>query len=189
MQHSHVLVAIADGSEEMEAVITIDLLRRAKLHVTVASVESSLTVTASRGVKITADTAINTCTDTAWTMIVLPGGMPGAKTLGDNAALMNLVKAQAAAGRWVAAICAAPAVALAANGLLTHKTATCYPAFRNQLREHGATVSEDAVVIDPPFITSQGPGTAGEFALAIIEQLAGHAQRTEVANAALLRSL
>ncbi len=183
---TRVLVAIANGTEEMEAVITIDLLRRANIDVTVASVETSNLITASRGVKIEADTHIDHCIDLEWDAIVLPGGMPGAKTLGEHNALMDLVARHAAQNRWVAAICAAPAVALAQNKLLAGKNATCYPSFVETLKESKAVHAPKTVEIDEPYITSQGPGTAFEFGLTIIEKLLGQEAKQEVASAALV---
>ncbi len=181
-----VLVAIANGTEEMEAVITIDLLRRANIDVTVASVESSTLITASRGVKIEADVLIDQCTGLEWDAVVLPGGMPGAKTLGEHKALMDLVTHQANQRKWIAAICAAPAVALAKNELLVSKNATCYPNFVETLKEGKAVHSPKTVEVDQPYITSQGPGTAFEFGLTIIEKLLDQETKQKVASEALV---
>ncbi|KAF5199591.1 Dj-1 family protein [Thalictrum thalictroides] len=113
-----VLVPIANGTEPMEAVISIDVLRRAGAEVTVASVEKDLCVDANWGIKLVADAFISDCNDTSFDLISLPGGMPGASTLRDCEILENLVKKQAADGKVYAAICAAPAVALGSWGLL-----------------------------------------------------------------------
>ena len=112
-----VLVPIADGTEEIEAVTLIDVLRRAGVQVTVASV-SALQVTASRGVKLVADKLIADCKNEPYDLIVLPGGMPGAEHLRDCTALIALLKAQQQGGKLYGAICASPAVALAPHGLL-----------------------------------------------------------------------
>lgn len=183
---THALIALANGSEEMEAVITIDILRRAKIQVTVASVEDSLHIVASRGVKLTADKFIAECVDKPWDIIVLPGGMPGAKTLGECDALMQLVAQQVASKKWVAAICAAPAVALGSREMLKGIRATCFPSFQPQLNQCGAIIENSAVVVDAPFVTSQGPGTAFEFALTIVELTVGMEVRKQVANAAVI---
>ncbi|XP_071720481.1 protein DJ-1 homolog B-like [Rutidosis leptorrhynchoides] len=113
-----VLVPIANGTEPMEAVLTIDLLRRAGADVTVASVEKQLTVDACYGVKIVADAFISDCVDTVFDLISLPGGTQGAATFKDNNVLEAIVKRQASEGRLYAAICAAPAVTLGPWGLL-----------------------------------------------------------------------
>lgn len=179
-----VLVPIADGTEEMEAVIAIDVLRRAKVDVCVASaMPDRKDITASRGVRIVADAHLNDCTGQTWDMIVLPGGMPGASHLHDSAPLLQLLRDQLAGGRWLAAICAAPAVVLARHGLIPLATATCYPAYQQELSEHARAVSQERVAVDGRLITSQGPGTATEFALKLVEVLCGEQVSVEVAKA------
>ena len=168
------LVPIADGSEEIEAVCIIDTLRRAEVDVTVASVMGRRQITASRGTRIVADALIEDCAGEAYDLIVLPGGMPGAQHLGDSVPLIELVTAQRNAGRRYAAICAAPAVALLPHGLLAGHRATCFPTDMPRLREApDVEAMEDRVVVDGILTTSRGPGTAIEFALALVEQLAG----------------
>ena len=178
-----VLVPIADGSEEIEAVCIIDTLRRASADVTVASVGQSQ-IKASRGVKIVADVLISDCTDKIYHAIVLPGGMPGAEHLRDSEPLIAKLKEQKTAGRLYAAICASPAVVLHHHGLLTGVKATCYPAFRDQLDP--AYASNARVVVDGHCITSQGPGTAIDFALKLVEALFGPDKAKEVAKAMLV---
>jgi len=179
-----VLVPIADGSEEIEAVCIIDTLRRAGLDVTVASV-NKLQVTASRGVKLLADALIADCTGQTYDCIALPGGMPGAEHLRDSAELIGMLKEQKAAGRLYAAICASPAVALLPHGLLDGvQTATCYPGFRKKLNP--AQASDERVVVDGNCVTSQGPGTAIEFALKLIELLLGPQKAKDVAGPMLV---
>lgn len=176
-----VLVAIADGIEELEAVTIIDVLRRAKADVTVASVGSKQ-VTASRGVRLVADILIADCAKEVYDLIVLPGGMPGAEHLRDSKALIELLKAQAKSGRYYAAICASPAVVLNHHGFLDNKKATCYPSMLSQLSDIG----EGKVVVDGNCITSQGPGTALQFALKLVEILFGKEKAEEVAKAMLV---
>jgi 4-methyl-5(b-hydroxyethyl)-thiazole monophosphate biosynthesis len=177
-----VLVPIADGTEEIEAVCIVDVLRRAGAQVTVASVEKSLQVTASRGVKIVADSRIEDCTAASFDLIVLPGGMPGAEHLRDSEALIELLCRQQAAGRLYGAICAAPAVALLPHGLLEGKTATAHPGFAGRLQAG----SESRVVVDGNVATSRGPGTAIEFALVLVELLYGKEKAEEVAGPMLV---
>jgi 4-methyl-5(b-hydroxyethyl)-thiazole monophosphate biosynthesis len=180
-----VLVAIADGSEEIEAVCIIDTLRRAGAEVTVASVDQ-LQVTASRDVKIVADAQIADCVNQTYDGIALPGGMPGAEHLRDSAELIGMLKKQKQAGRLYAALCASPAVALQPHGLLDGVRATCFPAFRNRLDP--AYASDDRVVVDGHCVTSQGPGTAIEFALKLVELLFGSPKASEVGVAMLAPS-
>jgi 4-methyl-5(b-hydroxyethyl)-thiazole monophosphate biosynthesis len=173
-----VLVPVADGSEEMETVTVIDVLRRAEAEVVVASVTGRLDLACSRGVRLVADTLLEDTSDQRFDLIVLPGGMPGAEGLRDSAPLTAVLRHHADAGRPYAAICAAPAVVLHHHGLLTDRRATCHPAFFARLDPD--TRREDRVVVDGPVITSRGPGTALEFALVLVETLFGAEKRAEV---------
>lgn len=175
-----VLVPIGTGTEEMEAVVVVDVLRRAGADVTVASVEDSLEVVASRKVKLVADVSISEAARLSYDLVVLPGGMPGAERLRDSPELDAVLKAQAAADRPLAAICAAPVVALQAKGLLEGKKATAHPAFSGQLphQEHVAA----RVVRDGNVVTSRGPGTAFEFSLLLVEVLFGTEKAAAVAG-------
>lgn len=179
-----ILVAIADGTEELEAVSIIDVLRRADADVDVASV-NSLQITASRGTKIIADKLISQCLDTHYDAIALPGGLPGAHHLRDCDALITMLKKQQASGGWIAAICAAPAVVLAHHGLLGDRKATCHPAFVHELANQAAV--ESRVVVDGRCITSRGAGTAVEFALALVAVLYDAATAAAVAGPMLAR--
>ena len=173
----NVLVPIANGTEELEAVSIIDVLRRAGASVTVASV-SELQVTASRGVKLVADHLISDCTDVTYDLIALPGGIPGAEHLRDSKELALLLKRQQQEGRLYAAICASPVVVLQHHGLLGQCQATCHPAFAHQL--HNTDALESRVVVDGACITSRGAGTALEFALRLVELLYGKEKSDEV---------
>ncbi|EYU26334.1 hypothetical protein ABFS82_08G190500 [Erythranthe guttata] len=176
-----VLVPVANGTEPLEAVITIDVLRRAGADVTVASVEKELTVDACHGVKIVADALISDCADVAFDLISLPGGMPGATTLKDCKTLENMVKKQAADNKPYAAVCAAPAVALGSWGLLKGLKATCYPSFMEQLSSSASAV-ESRVQQDGKVVTSRGPGTTMEYAVALVELLYGKEKADEVSG-------
>jgi 4-methyl-5(b-hydroxyethyl)-thiazole monophosphate biosynthesis len=167
-----VLVPVANGSEEMEVVIIVDVLRRAGFDVTLASVEKELQIIASRNVKIVADQFLDELRAEDFDMIVLPGGMPGAERLRDCETLTVLLSTQVEARKPVGAICAAPAVVFEAKGLLQGKKATSHPAFSAKLTDQSAV--DGRVVIDGLIITSRGPGTAMEFALSIAEKVVEH---------------
>jgi len=173
-----VLVPVAHGTEEIEAVVVADVMVRAGCAVTVASVETTHQITASRGVKLVADCLMGECTDRAWDLVVLPGGMPGATRLGENADLARILKEQHAKAALIGAICAAPAVVLEAQGYLDGLHATCHPAFVKDLKD--ASRAGDRVVVSGNVVTSKGPGTAIEFALALVELVCGKAKRDEV---------
>lgn len=175
------LVPIAEGSEEIELVTIVDLLRRAGVEVTVASAnrQQKLQITASRGMKITADMMLDDCANNHYDLIAVPGGLPGAEHLAEHPILDLMLRDQAAQGKLFGAICAAPALVLGSKGLLLDKTATCYPSFQQAL-EANEVDSAARVVVDGNCITSQGPGTALDFALELVEQLCGLVKREEV---------
>ncbi len=173
-----VLVPLAPGCEEIEAVTIIDLLRRARIEVVAAGLDDQ-PVTASRGVRLIPDTTLDEALNREFDMIVLPGGMPGAVNLNNDPRIKNLLGEMAAQGKYTCAICAAPFV-LGEAGLLAGKSATSYPGFVDKMNLPGVTYKNDPVVIDGKVITSRGPGTAMDFALALIEVLAGKAKREEV---------
>ena len=174
-----VLVPIANGTEEMEAVCIIDILRRAGADVTVASV-GELQVTASRDVRLVADRPVVDCADGTYDLIALPGGMPGAEHLRDSGALEELLQRQRRQGRLYAAICAAPVVVLQHHGLLAGRQATCHPSVADRLENAESVASR--VVVDGPCVTSRGPGTAVEFALRLVELLYGAEKAKQVAD-------
>jgi len=173
-----VLVPLAEGFEEIEAVAIVDLLRRAGIEVDTASL-ASREVTGSHGIRVLADLALDAADAGAYDMIVLPGGMPGTKHLKEDPRLVALLRRFAEDGRYVAAICAAPSV-LAHAGLLAGRKATSFPGFLQAASAPGLDLVEDAVVIDGKFATSRGPGTAIPFGLALIELLVGEAARLAV---------
>ena len=178
-----VLVPLADGCEELEAVTIVDLLRRAGVEVVTAGLKPGV-VKASRGVQLVPDVTLDAVLQDDFDMVVLPGGMPGAAHLKDDARIVELLKRMAAAGKYTAAICAAPMV-LAEAGVLNGRQATSYPGFLDGLP--GVTISGAAVVQDGKVLTSRGPGTAMDFALALVEALTGADKRRQV-EAALVRS-
>ena len=176
-----VLVPLAQGCEELEAVTIIDLLRRAQIEVVTAGLDKK-TVTASRGVRLIPDTDLDTALKQDYDMIVLPGGLPGADHLDQDPRLRSLLKKMAAGNQYTAAICAAPK-ALANAGVLEGKRATAYPGVLDSMNLPRTRVTGEAVVVDNHVITSRGPGTAMDFALALIETLLGKQKRNEVETA------
>jgi 4-methyl-5(b-hydroxyethyl)-thiazole monophosphate biosynthesis len=172
-----VLLPIAHGSESLETVTIVNVLRRAEIEVTVASIESELTVTGTRGVKLCADRRFVQTLDEKFELIALPGGEKGAGALGRHAPLVERLELQDDKGKWFAAICAAPALVLAAHHFLGGRKATCYPAFKDRLPHY----VDEPVVIDNRCVTSQGPATAMAFALKLAELLAGEAKSRQVA--------
>jgi 4-methyl-5(b-hydroxyethyl)-thiazole monophosphate biosynthesis len=173
-----VLVPLAQGCEELEAVTVVDLLRRAGIGVVTAGLDDR-PVRASRGVVLIPDTTLSEVLDQEFDMIVLPGGQPGATNLARDERVSGLLKRLARAGKYTAAICAAPAV-LAQSGLLEGRRVTSYPGSLDAHGVAGMQYVEEQVVIDGPVITSRGPGTAMDFALRLIEVLAGKEKRSEV---------
>ena len=180
------LIPVANGSEEMEVVIIADVLTRAGANVTLASVEESLLVVASRGVKIQADCFLAEIEHKNWDLIVIPGGMPGAQTLANCEQLQRLIVTHVGSNKILGAICAAPAVVLGELGLLGDKVATCHPGFWEKLRPLVRTLSEERVVVDLPYVTSQAPGTTFEFALKLVELAFGTDKRKEIAGPMVL---
>ena len=179
-----VLVPLAEGCEELEAVTLIDLLRRAEIDVTTAALKPG-PVHCSRGVVLLADTLLDDVTDETFDMILLPGGLPGADHLAEDPRIRALLQRHHENGRLVGAICAAPK-ALAAAGLLQGRRATAYPGVLDNLPSASVEATGEAVTWDERVATSRGPGTAMDFALSIIERLRGKAVREQV-EAALVR--
>ena len=178
-----VLIPLAPGFEDMEAVTLIDLLRRAGIEVVTAGLTAGL-IEGSRGVLVQPDTTLDEVMTRDFDMIALPGGMPGAENLKNDARVLALLRRLGQAGKYTAAICAAP-MALAAAGLLEGHRATSFPGFLDNLPNTIAL--PDPVVVDGKVATSRGPGTAMDFGLTLIELLAGRAKRDQV-EAGLVRS-
>ena len=168
---SRVLVLLAAGFEEIEAITIVDLLRRGGVEAHTASL-GPREVTGSHGITVIADLTLDSVDPGDYAMVVLPGGLPGADHLKADARVIAMLRRFAAAGGFVAAICAAPGV-LAHAGLLEGRTATSYPGFLRADSAPGLRLSEDPVVVDGKIVTSRGPGTAIEFGLALIGLLEG----------------
>ncbi len=172
-----VAVFIADGSEEVEAIAPVDLLRRAKVDVDIVSIMPTLEISASRDVKITADKLIDDIDFDEYDLLVLPGGVRGTNNLNACEALKKQIVRFNDQGKGIAAICAAPTV-FAGLGILNGKTSTCNPGFWEELRANGANVIEDSkVVVNGNIITSQAMGTSVDFGLALVGFLCGEEEK------------
>lgn len=177
------LVLIAEGSEDIEAVTVIDVLRRGSVAVTVASVLGERLVRCAHGTRLVADELLASVADRAFDVLVLPGGSLAAQTYSAEAGVQELLRRQESAGRVVAVICAST-LAIHAAGVFAGARATSYPSLRGSVEDKYAYEEQD-VVVDGNLITSRGPATAMAFALAIVERAAGRAERDRVAEALL----
>jgi len=175
---ARVLVPLAQGCEELEAVTIIDLLRRAGIEVVTAGLEEG-PVQCSRGVVLVPDTTLDRVLSEEFDMVVLPGGLPGADHLQNDPRIRELLQRMARQGRYTAAICAAPKV-LATAGLLEARQATSYPGVLEAMDLPATRLLDRPVVIDGKVVTSRGPGTAMDFALELIELLLGGEARRQV---------
>lgn len=175
---ARVLVPLANGCEELEAVTIIDLLRRAGIEVVTAGLADG-PVTASRGVVLLPDSTLDQVLGDDFDMIVLPGGLPGADHLDADPRIHTLLQRMAEQDRYTAAICAAPKVLMNA-GLLDGRKATAYPGIIDGQLAASSQLTDDAVVTDGRVVTSRGPGTAMDFALTLIELLLGSDKRRAV---------
>ena len=181
---SRVLVPLAQGCEELEAITIIDLMVRAGIEVVTAGLDDK-PVRASRGTTIIPDTTLDKVSDDHFDMIALPGGLPGADHLRDNVALQMMLKTHAEQDKYLSAICAAPK-ALEKAGLLDNRTATSFPGVLDSLNNRSIRISTEAVVQDGKVVTSRGPGTAMDFTLKLIELLEGN-ERMQQVNDSLVR--
>lgn len=175
-----VYIFFADGFEEIEGLTVVDLLRRAGIEIVMVSVNGNIYVTGSHHITVETDAVFESVDFTDADMLVLPGGMPGTHHLKAHEGLDRLLKEFYAKGKKISAICAAPIV-LGSKGLLQGRQATCYPGHENDLI--GACIINTAVVEDGNIITSRGMGTAIDFSLALIKNMAGEAQAARIAGA------
>jgi 4-methyl-5(b-hydroxyethyl)-thiazole monophosphate biosynthesis len=175
MDEKSVLVVLAQGCEELEAVTCVDLLRRANVKVITAGLDRN-PVVASRKTTLIPDTTLDEALKRSFDMIVLPGGLPGADNLAGDPRVIDLLKKMARDDKFTCAICAAPTV-LAKAGILSGKRATGFPGTLDKMNLPNVTCTGEAVVRDGMVITSRGPGTAMDFALVLIETLVGRETR------------
>ncbi|HET9571415.1 MAG TPA: DJ-1 family glyoxalase III [Bacteroidales bacterium] len=174
---------LAPGFEEIEAISTLDVLRRANLDVKSVSITDGLKVSGAHGIAVDADCMYAEVDFEEAEMLILPGGMPGTKNLNMHDDLKHALTQHAMANKPLAAICAAPMI-LGQLGLLEGKEATCYPG--NEVHLKGAIHSEYMIVQDGNIITASGPGVAVEFALQIVEHFLGEEKMEEISKAMLL---
>ena len=180
-----VAIMLADGFEEVEALAVADVLYRAGVRADLISVTDARHVTSSHGIRVVADLMLEDVNLSAYTLLFLPGGMPGTLGLKGTPAIQAEVLRRADAGQPVAAICAAPSI-LAELGVLEGRHATANPAFVKAIAAGGATVHENPVVVDEFIITSRGAGTALELGLEIVRYLLGDEAVDEVARGVVL---
>ena len=174
-----VYVFFADGFEEIEALTSVDVLRRAGLNVKIVSVTPDEIVRGAHDVSLLCDVNFENCDFFDAALLLLPGGMPGASTLAEHEGLGRLLTKFAEENKPLAAICAAPMV-LGKLGLLKGKRATCYPGFEQYLE--GATCTGEQAVCDGNIVTGRGPGASVEFALKVVTLLAGEEKANELAD-------
>jgi len=175
-----VVVPFTEGVEEIELVAVADILRRAGIEVTMASLDGQA-VTGRSNIIIQPDAALEEVMNLNWDMIVLPGGLPNAHLLRDNANVRSVVERLRDQRKSIAAICAAP-TALAAYGITEGRSVTSYPAMKDAMQQlaPSSTYCDDAVVEDDFLITSRGAGTAVEFSLRLVAKLMGEAKAAEI---------
>lgn len=178
-----ILLFLAEGFEEIEAVAPIDVFRRAGIEVTSISVSNKLTVNGAHGIGVNADVTFERADFSGDFLIYLPGGMPGTTNLGNHDGLKKLIEKQHKKGGTIAAICAAPSI-LGKMGLLKQKEAVCYPGFESFLTE--AKLSASTIVKSGNILTAKGPGIAIPFALKIVEELKGKDTAQQVANGMIM---
>lgn len=171
------IMLLGAGFEEIEALATVDILRRAGLSVQTAGIGGRL-ITGGHGVTVQADLVIEDVTETP-ELLILPGGLGGVQSIEGSEAAMAMVARQVAERRPLAAICAAPSI-LGKRGWVDGRQVTCYPGFEPQMND--AVVQAQPCVTDGTLITGRGPGAAIPFALAIVEQFCGAETREEIAK-------
>ncbi len=178
------LIILAQGFEDIEAVTPIDLMRRAKIDVTVVGLGANI-ITGARGIKIQTNTTLKKIKEN-FDAVILPGGMPGAENLANSKEVKSLLLEMHSKRKIIAAICASPALVLSPLGILNNKKATCFKGMEDHF-EDTVTFVESTVVVDNSIITSRGAGTAFDFGLAIIEKLVDKDTADSVARTTLYK--
>ncbi|MCQ2398007.1 MAG: DJ-1/PfpI family protein [Sphaerochaetaceae bacterium] len=180
-----VLVVLADGFEETEALVPVDFLRRAGAEVSVAGL-SSRSVCGSHGIRVCCDVLFSEVSGKEFDALVLPGGMPGASNLASSSSLCNFIVSMNGNGRLIAAICASPAVVLGPLGVLSGKKAVCYPGTENY--SPSVKFYPDRVIHDKNIVTARGAGCAVEFSLEIVSALFSKDKAEELALSVIHRT-
>lgn len=183
---SKVCMFLANGFEEVEGLTVVDIVRRAGVTIDMLSITGSTDITSSHNVSLKADMLAEDADISSYDMIVLPGGMPGTNNLKSSELVRNELKKAYEAGKYVAAICAAPSV-LSDLGLLKGKDACCYVSFEDTLKNDGANVLRDEVVVADNVITSRGLGTAIPFGLKLVEILCGKTEADRISDSIMFR--
>jgi 4-methyl-5(b-hydroxyethyl)-thiazole monophosphate biosynthesis len=182
-----IAIFMADGFEEIEGLTVVDIVRRAGIDIDMVSIGGRLEVNGSHGIVIKADKIIADINKDDYNMLVLPGGKVGTENLENCEELVDMIGNFYGAGKYIAAICAAPSI-FAHRGFLMGRKATSHPAFESHLTEGGATVTHAPVEIDSGIITGQGMGASIEFALAITGIMAGREKADSIAEAIVYKS-
>ena len=177
-----VYVFLADGFEDVEALIPIDVLRRGGVEVVTISTTIFPLVESAHGVNIEADLQFDQPDYADADLLMLPGGMPGASNLFEHEGVREVLTAQFKAGKKIAAICASPAVVLAPLGILDGKKATCYPGFEQALDKGGAEYTGDLVTVDGNITTAEGPAAAFPYAYELLTQLVDKQTSDQIAE-------
>lgn len=177
-----VAVLLADGFEEIEALTAVDLLRRAKVYVDTVSITEDYMVHGAHGINVQTEDLFDEINFAEFDMVVLPGGLPGTTNLNAHAGVQKVVRDFAENGKYVCAICAAPSI-LGGMGLLKGRHAISYPSFEDKLT--GAVITRNPVVQDGNIITSRGMGTSIDFALKLVEVMAGAEKASEIGDSIL----
>lgn len=178
-------ILLADGFEEIEGLMCVDLMRRAGIEVTMVSIYDRVEIRGARNINVVADTVISKMSDDA-DMLILPGGMPGTNYLKESAEVKAAILKYLEADKYLAAICAAPTV-YGEMGLLKGKKATCYPGLESSLIGAEWTGENVKVAVDGQFITSRGVGTAADFALKLIEILDSREKAEQIATSVVYK--
>ncbi|MCW8347302.1 DJ-1/PfpI family protein [Vibrio sp. ZSDZ65] len=179
-----ILVPIAPGTEEMEAITIIDTMIRAGFQVTTASAafDGSLTMKGSRGITLTADCKLVDVADDEFDVIALPGGIGGAEVFRDSVVLVEMVRQHKYEGKLLGAICAAPALVLIHHDLYPDALMTCHPSFQSHIADACWRPKRVTLDVNHNLMTSQGPGTALEFSIELIIALCGKEKAWQVAE-------
>lgn len=182
MASHEAVILFATGFEEIEAITVLDVLRRAEVKITSASITETREVIGGHGIRIVADVTLADIQNDLIDMIILPGGAEGVKNITESSLAREITNKS----KKIAAICAAPS-ALSAWGAKNNTTMTSYPSFRAQVEAGGVNYSEERVVVDKEYITSRGPGTAMEFALKLVEILRDSGTSDKIAEQMLVK--